>query len=66
MSWYPGHDDSQATELEVRFSAEGAATRVDLEHRGWEILGARAPEARTSYDGGWTTVLGHYSTATNG
>ena len=38
MSWYPGKDDSMATELEVSFSPEGDGTRVDLEHRGWEIF----------------------------
>ena len=37
MSWYPGHDASKATELEVRFAAEGDGTRVELDHRGWEI-----------------------------
>jgi uncharacterized protein YndB with AHSA1/START domain len=63
MTWHPGHDPSQATELEVRFAAEGDGTRVDLEHRGWEILGARAPEARSGYDAGWGEVLGHYVTA---
>ena len=25
------------TEVEVRFAAEGKATRVELEHRGWEV-----------------------------
>jgi uncharacterized protein YndB with AHSA1/START domain len=63
MSWYPGHDASEATELEVRFAAEGEGTRVDLEHRGWEILGERAPQTRESYDSGWGEVLGHYTKA---
>ena len=61
MSWYPGHDAAQATELEVRFAAEGDGTRVDLEHRGWEILAERAQEAREGYDSGWGDVLGYYS-----
>jgi uncharacterized protein YndB with AHSA1/START domain len=60
MSWYPGHDPSEATELEVRFAPEGAGTRVELEHRGWEILGGRAAETRESYDAGWDAVLEHY------
>ena len=46
MSWYPGNDDSKATELEVRFTAEGDGTRVDLEHRGWEILADEGQETR--------------------
>jgi uncharacterized protein YndB with AHSA1/START domain len=46
------------TEVEVRFTAEGDGTRVDLEHRGWEAFADG--EARTSYDGGWEAVLGRY------
>ena len=65
MSWYPGSDGSQATELEVRFSPEGGGTKVELEHRGWEILGERAAETRSSYDGGWAGVLAEFETAAN-
>ena len=61
MSWYPGHDPSEATELEVRFSPEGDGTRVDLEHRGWEIFAARGSEIRDNYDTGWGEVLGYYT-----
>ena len=32
-------------------------TRVDLEHRGWERLGALAAEARSGYGENWTGVL---------
>lgn len=46
-----------ATEIEVRFSAEGEGTRVDLEHRGWERLGEAGAARRTAYDGGWDSVL---------
>ena len=63
MSWYPGKDAGAATELEVHFTAEGSGTRVDLEHRGWEILGETAAESRAGYDGGWPTVLGHFERA---
>jgi activator of Hsp90 ATPase-like protein len=60
MSWYPGHDSSEATELQVRFAPDGDGTRVELEHRGWEARGAQAAEARTSYNNGWDTVLGYF------
>lgn len=60
MSWYPGKDPSAATELEVHFAPEGDGTRVDLEHRGWEILAYDAQEARDGYDSGWSTVLGYF------
>ena len=61
MTWHPGHDPLQATELEVRFAPADEGTRVDLEHRGWEILAERAQEARSGYDTGWGDVLGHYT-----
>jgi uncharacterized protein YndB with AHSA1/START domain len=66
MKWHPGQDASQATELEVRFSAEGDGARVDLEHRGWEILADEAAETRASYDSGWGEVLGYYTHLLNG
>ena len=38
--WYLGRDRADATEVEIRFLARGAdATRVEIEHRGWERLG---------------------------
>ena len=43
----------------MRFAADGDATRVELEHRGWE-----KPEDRTSYDEGWEVVLGKLVEAT--
>ena len=65
MSWYPGHDSTQATELEIRFAPEGDGTRLELEHRGWEILGEEAPDTRGQYDGGWAGVLGLFEAAAN-
>jgi len=47
----------EPTEVEVRFTPLGADTRVDLEHRGWERLGASAEESRRSYLNGWPNVL---------
>lgn len=51
---------SEPTEVEVRFSPEGTGTRVDLEHRGWERLGAGGKQSRTAYLNGWPTVLQRY------
>lgn len=53
-------DASVATQVEVRFTAEGGGTtRVDLEHRLLERFGARAGEMRGVFDsqGGWTGLL---------
>jgi len=53
------HDPSIQTEVEVRFSAEGASTRVDLEHRLLHYYGARAAQMRGTFDSeqGWTGLL---------
>jgi hypothetical protein len=42
-----------------RFTPVTDGTRVDREHRGWERV-ADGGELRTSYDGGWSLVIGCY------
>jgi uncharacterized protein YndB with AHSA1/START domain len=61
FSWKPNLTPGPMTEVEVRFIAEGATTRVDLEHRAWERLGERAPDARRAYESGWPGVLGRFA-----
>jgi uncharacterized protein YndB with AHSA1/START domain len=51
------------TEVEVRFAADGAGTRVELEHRGWERAGAAAAPMSERYAGGWETILKRYQAA---
>lgn len=63
FDWQPDHDRPSATEVEIRFSADGEGTRVDVEHRAWERLGADAFEARGSYESGWPVVLELYAAA---
>jgi uncharacterized protein YndB with AHSA1/START domain len=55
--WKP--DTTVSSEVEVRFIADGAnATRVELEHRKFEQLGAQAGESmRKDVDGGWPGML---------
>jgi uncharacterized protein YndB with AHSA1/START domain len=60
LSWHPGVEPEAAQEVEVRFTPNGSGTLVELEHRGWARLGARARDARDTYEGGWTGVLGEY------
>lgn len=62
-SWHPGRDPSTAQELEVRFVAEGKGAVVQLEHRGWAVLGERAAESRASYETGWDLVLDRFGRA---
>ena len=55
--WKP--DTAVSSEVEVRFIAEGAnATRVELEHRKFEQLGAEGGASmRKDVDGGWPGLL---------
>lgn len=57
-TWHPGSGAELATELTVRFTADGPGrTRVELEHRGWEVLGEAADEQYLGYTKGWDPVL---------
>jgi hypothetical protein len=59
--WHIATDRSDATEVEIRFSQRGeTATRIDIEHRGWERLGARGASWRDANRAGWDGVLPHF------
>jgi uncharacterized protein YndB with AHSA1/START domain len=62
-SWHPGRGEETSQQLEITFTSEGAGTRVDLVHTGWERLGDGVAEAVASYDSGWDKVLGRYAEA---
>jgi uncharacterized protein YndB with AHSA1/START domain len=65
ISWKVNPEALAPTEIDVRFTEEDGATRVDLEHRGWERLGEKAAEARASYSDGWKEVFGRYAAVAN-
>ncbi len=44
------------TRVEVRFTPDGAGTRVDLEHSGWEQGAVMAADEKR-YTGGWELIL---------
>jgi uncharacterized protein YndB with AHSA1/START domain len=48
------------TEVDVRFTPAGNATRVDLEHRGWDAAGAEAKAGLAGWSEGWKLVLAPY------
>ncbi len=61
MTWRPGRDTSDATQIEVRFeSVDLERTRVTLTHSGWEAR-AEAAQIRGNYDIGWAVVLGTFA-----
>ena len=59
FSWHPGRDSTHGSTVEVRFTADGDGTRIDLCHGGWEIFGEAADDRRRSYVGpnAWGYVL---------
>ena len=71
LAWEPGkrlvftwrQDDwgpEESTEVEVRFEPAGAATRVTVEHRGWDRVPSAGPELSAGYGAGWAELLGYY------
>jgi uncharacterized protein YndB with AHSA1/START domain len=62
--WHLRRDRADATEVEIRFiERDNASTRVEIEHRGWEVLGAVAEDWRDRNHGGWATLLPWYIAA---
>jgi len=57
------YDPSLGVEVEVRFTREGDATRVDLEHRNLELFGPDAEKMQASFGspGGWPSILDSYA-----
>jgi hypothetical protein len=41
----------------------GGLTRVEIEHRGWERLGAAGPSWRDANYGGWSTLFPRFIAA---
>jgi uncharacterized protein YndB with AHSA1/START domain len=65
--WHLRRDRAEATEVEIHFVDRGdATTRVEIEHRGWERLGAEGESWRDRNQGGWSTLLPHYEAAVAG
>jgi uncharacterized protein YndB with AHSA1/START domain len=61
--WKPDPRPAVSSEVEVRFTEEtGGRTRVDLEHRNFERMGAAAGEKmRKDVEGGWPHLLDLYA-----
>jgi uncharacterized protein YndB with AHSA1/START domain len=61
--WHLRRDREDATDVEIRFLADGDATRVQITHRGWERLGAEAESWRDANRRGWGGVLPAFAAA---
>jgi uncharacterized protein YndB with AHSA1/START domain len=62
--WHLRRDRGDATDVEIRFVGRGdRTTRVEIEHRGWERLGADGQTWRDRNRGGWDTLLPHFVVA---
>ena len=59
--WHLRRDRADATDVEIRFVDRGdGTTRVEIEHAGWERLGAEGETWRDRNHGGWATLLPHF------
>lgn len=59
--WHLGGSRDQSTLVEVHFLASGTgSTRIEIEHSGWDRLGASGPTWRDRNQSGWDTLLPHF------
>ena len=61
--WHLFFDPSEATEVEVTFTARGADTAVRLEQRGWEGLGEAGPGRRDRTHAAWSSTTARFLAA---
>ena len=59
FTWHLGRLEQQ-TEVEVTFTPEGGATRVELVHAGWDRL-EEGVEKSARYTQGWAMILERYA-----
>ena len=61
--WHLFFDPSEATEVEVTFTAREDVTAIRLEQRGWERLGDAAPPRRDRTRQAWATITVRFQDA---
>jgi uncharacterized protein YndB with AHSA1/START domain len=62
--WHLQRDRADATEVQIRFLPQGEdETRIEIEHRGWERLGADGDAWRERNRQGWQGLLPHFISA---
>ena len=63
LEWQTNPEAPGPTQVTVTFTPEGSGTRVNMEHRGWEVYGDQASAARSEYDEGWPSTLSLFADA---
>lgn len=61
--WHLFFDPSEATEVEVTFTAREAGTSVRLEQRGWERLSEAGPPRRDRTHQAWAVITARFIAA---
>ena len=60
-TWHLRQDRADSTDVEITFRPiDASTTLVEIEHRGWERLGARGPDARDANQAGWSGLVPHF------
>jgi uncharacterized protein YndB with AHSA1/START domain len=72
-TWHLGGDPDNPTDVVIRFlpaspaspttSDSSGRTRVEIDHRGWEMLGEVGLQRRENNQRGWDGVLPHFISA---
>jgi hypothetical protein len=57
--WHLRQDRADATQVTIVFLDRDDHTRIEIEHSGWERLGARGPALRERNQAGWSGLLPH-------
>jgi len=64
--WHLRADRADATDVEITFvPVDAGTTRVEIEHSGWDRLGAAGEERRDRNRAGWGGLLPHFIEAAN-
>lgn len=62
--WHAGRARADTTYVEITFLDQGdATTRVEIEHRGWERLGAQGSDLREANAAEWRDLLPRFVAA---
>jgi uncharacterized protein YndB with AHSA1/START domain len=64
--WWIATDRANATDIAIRFVDQGATTRIEIEHVGWERLGSDFVSGwRDANQHGWMGVMPEFIAACN-